>query len=79
MTLEVSVKYEFHLRYQSCAPDGLYHTESFGGDTRVLLDCDNEVLPHHTDRFKDMRAQGIRVGIDSHDPPILPNILTYDY
>ena len=77
LSIEVSTKYDFHLRYQSCSQDGsLYTNITFGQDTKVLFDCENQILTHFSDLYWEYRSKGINMGVSGYEPTKLENILT---
>lgn len=51
--VRVSVKYEYHMRYQPTNSKGGYVPIVFGNDTIVLFDCNDEPMVYHSPIFKE--------------------------
>lgn len=54
----VSVKYEYHMRYQPTNSVSKYVPIVFGNDTKVLFDCKDEPIVYHSTKFKQKVAEG---------------------
>ena len=77
--LKTSMKFEFHLRYQSPAPGGGYTNVTFSkgpNNFEVLFDCEDQPIVFQADAFKERHANGEKVGLLDHTIEFLEDILT---